>query len=665
MIDSRLPQFDYVVEREARDVELGKQAAGQPWAQAARTTLSQYLQDLLAYLPASPWTDEAVGAFWDQVTRPSEDAAGPRSTWPEELMSHVDFSLRNPREHQHPEADWLLGLALFDAVVARARAQDGVNVARLLSPNATRVLAFADAVRGASGMQLQAIVAAMQVFVQDERSSPHKHVFSRDAEHMTAALEQWAAASDIVAIWDSRIWRGLDIFPERVGVLMPLADAKPAEFLPLLEELQLPPLIEGCLHWRSISTNLGKVLPLLDIAPTPFEAAGKWNKKVIAAFLLEIAFDHLTQLGAFKKDDGQPFASPDELAGLAKTIVERTLARPDGVALLAAWTRHLLWLAGSRASDSGFGAMFDVTLAALAECQLSLLEVYPRLSTYPVKSGILHPQLAYDEANDAFERLTLAAMLMQERVEKGKASRDGAMRPSLLSLMRLARRPFGRLFGDSVPSWRHHPFADLYLDAPQPAKLWREDFDSFAFERRSRVHYTYTDDDTLAAPSLFLGGVGLILIDMCLEPKRPSQLRAQALAVWQEVFDATREHFTHWSLSHDHWRGIASALFARYPACMKAQEESGAVAELPHKWLPLLGTDELLFATAVANLVANGMQLEAIGETPANASEARRRVVDYLGWEGSAGSRTLSPGVVKYLQEHVVRASVSGRQLSR
>lgn len=664
MIDSRLPQFDYVVEREERGVELGKQVAGQPWAPAAHAALSQYLQDLLEYLAERPWTDEAVGAFCDGLIHPSEGAAGTKATWPQELMPHVDFSLRNPDEHLHPEADWLLGLALFDAVVARARAQDGVNVARLLSPNATRVLAFADAVRGASGEQLQAIVAAMQEFVKDERSPPQKHVFSQYAEHMTAALEQWATASDIAAVWDSRIWRGLDIFPERVGVLMPLADAKPAEFLSLLEELQLPPLIAGSLHWRSISTCLDKLLPLLDVAPTPFDATGKWNKKVVAAFLLEIAFDHLTQLGAFKKDDGQPFASPDELASLAKTIVERTLARPDGVPLLAAWTRHLLWLAGSRASDSGFSAVFNVTLAALAECQLSLLEVYPRLSTNTVKSGVLHPQLAYDEANDAFERLALAAMLMQERAEAGKAPSDGAMRPSFLSLMRLARRPFGPLFRDSVPSWRHYPFAELYLDAPRPAKLWREDFDSFAFERRSRVHYAYTDDDTLSAPSLFLGSVGLILIDMCIEPKRPSRLRAQAMAVWQEVFDATRAHFTHWSLSHDHWRGIASALFARYPACMKAHEEGGAAAELPNRWLPLLGTDEVLFATAVANLVANGVQLEAIGETPAYASEARRRVVDYLGWEGSAGSRTLAPGVVKYLQEQVVRSSVSGRELS-
>lgn len=665
MIDSRLPQFDYVVELEKRDVELGKQAAGQPWAPAARAALSRHLRDLLEYLASRPWTDEVVGAFCDQLTSPSEGAAGTLGAWPQELMPHVDFSLRNPHEHQHPEAHWLLGLALFDAVVARACAQDGVNVARLLSPNATRVLAFADAVRDASGAHLQAIVAAMQVFVQDERSPPQKHVFSRDAEHMTAALEQWATASDIAAVWDSRIWRGLDIFPERAGVLMPLADAKPAEFLPLLEELQLPPLIEGSLHWRSISASLGKLLSLLDVAPTLFDATGKWNKKVVAAFLLEIAFDHLTQLGAFKKDDGQPCAPPDELAGLAKTIVERTLARPDGVPLLTAWTRHLLWLAGSRANDGGFGAVFNVTLAALAECQLSLLEVYPRLSTNTLKGGVLHPQLDYDEANDAFERLTLAAMLMQERVEKGKAPRDGTMRPSFLSLMRLARRPFGPLFRDSVPSWRHYPFAELYLDAPQPAKLWREDFDSFAFERRSRVHYVYTDDDTLSAPSLFLGGVGLTLIDMCLDPKRPSQLRAQALAVWQEVFDATREHFTHCSLSHDHWRGIASALFARYPACMKVHAESGAAAELPQKWLSLLGTDEVLFATAVANLVANGMQVEAIGETPAYASEACRRVADYLGWEGSAGSRTLAPGVVKYLQEHVVRASVSDRQLSR
>lgn len=52
----------------------------------------------------------------------------------------------------------------------------------------------------------------------------------------------------------------------------------------------------------------------------------------------------------------------------------------------------------------------------------------------------------------------------------------------------------------------------------------------------------------------------------------------------------------------------------------------------------------------------------AIAPEPGQLAELRRRIQFYLGWERSAGSRTLAAGVVEYLQENVLAAN--NRQLA-
>lgn len=375
VIESRLVQHEYVVRHEQEQVQQGKAAASQHWAPALRAALSAHMQDLLQFLSSKPWRDELISDFCEKIPLPAAPAG---SEAPNELRVQIALSLRNPQEYEQPEADWLIGLALFDALVSRNVSSDGPNLARVLSPNSTRILAFADAFREATPEQCAAVLMALHDFVLDERSPPEKHVFIQSAQHMTEALKKWGAVDDIIDVWDSLIWRGLDIFPERVGILMPLADARPAEMLPLLEELQVLPLIESTLHWRSISADLEKVLTLLDVAPTPFEQSGKWNRKVVAALLLELAFEHITQIAGLRQDNGDPLVSEEELAGIAKTVVERTRKRVDGIRLLVAWMRYQLFVAKSRSRSHGFEAVFNVTLAALAESSVSLQEVYTK-----------------------------------------------------------------------------------------------------------------------------------------------------------------------------------------------------------------------------------------------------------------------------------------------
>lgn len=652
VIDSRLVQNEYLAKREQEKVQLGKAATSQTWASALQTALSTQMQALLLFLASKPWRDECISDFCEKNPLPTTSAG---VQLPDEIRDQIAASLINPQEEKYPGADWFIGSAIFDAAAVRNSGSDGLNIARVISPNATRILAFADAFGGASPDQRKSVLDALNSLVSAERNPACIHVLGRNSQNMTEALEQWEVVDDITEVWSSRIWRGLDIIQERVGILMPLADVAPSAVLPLLEDLQVLPLIESTLYWRSISSDLDKVLALLDVAPTSFDHSGKWNKKVVAALLLKIAFECLTQLAGLRDDRGGPVVPEGELEELAKKIVERTLNRTDGIRLLTAWVRYQIFLAKNSASSHGFMAILQVMVTELAKSSVLLRDVYPDIST-PQKVEVQLPvQFEHNKANDAFDRLTLAAMLERERVLINSAKRCGALRSSFLSLMRVARHPFAPLYGEPVPSWRHYAFADLYLGEADPVKAWRADFDSFSVERRTHMHWSYTDDDHLMAPSLFLCSVGLALTDMCREPDCDPTLHAFALPMWNEIFEATRQHFTHGWISADSWRQAATALFARYPACSASQESEDCNS--PQKWLKLLGGDELLYGIAVAYLVANNMPLATIAPEHSQRTELEKRIRSYIEWEGSAGSRTLAAGVVRYLQENVLAAS--------
>lgn len=246
----------------------------------------------------------------------------------------------------------------------------------------------------------------------------------------------------------------------------------------------------------------------------------------------------------------------------------------------------------------------------------------------------------------------LAVMLEQERAAGKSAPVYSALRSSLLDLLRQARSAFDPRYREAIPSWRHHVFSELYLAESDPPKDWRADFGKFAAERRASMHYTYGDRHSQASPSLFLAGVALGAMQRCASLEEGSALRQHAFPLWEEVFEATHLHFTHPSLADEHWRKVAAGLFARYPECLDAR---GASRVQPDgiQWLKQLGKDEALFATAVANLLANGLQIGSIAGPENDQEELKKRIRDYLAWEGGAGSRNLYPGVVAILSKNM------------
>ncbi|ONN64997.1 hypothetical protein [Herbaspirillum sp. VT-16-41] len=653
MIDKRLLQLHSWISTEEEQVSSGRLGAGASWAAPARAALTDYFKNLLAQLPKIPLED-GILAYVQQFspTLVISSPAGSVNPWPAVIMDEIEASLLNPRDHDHPIGDWLIAGALFDSLVSRGQpSDDGGNVARLLSENSTRVRAFAEIVGASSKTERGVVVAAMRSFIQEECSRPESHLLPGRHCAIGPALDAWAAEEDLGAVWDTRVWVGLDMLSERLGMLTPLAAVKPDEFLPLIEEITPFPLQESCFSWRSITFDLDKVLGMLERAPTVIdEQNGLWNRKVCAPLLLQAAFGVIGELSTHRQRDGAPLAESDELVGIAQTIIKKALQRSDGVQLVSRWMRYQVHAATSRISDPTFEAVFSASLVAFAESKVTAADIYPLLSQEYPKGGPFPVQVADDEAHSAYEQLMLATMLTQER----ESYQEASLRPSFVALLRNARTPFSVRYNEKIPSWRHRVFANVYIAGAEAAKSWREDFEFFAPERRAALHYLYSNDSSLMAPSLFLAGVGLSLIDLCLEADDTSSLPCQGLVVWRAVFEATQMLFTHWSLSDETWRNVAASLFARYPGCLRALNPSDSSEELPVQWLSQLGRDEGLVANALANLLHNGMDASTIcGSVPA-LEEMRRRMQSYLEWESGAGSRALNRGVRTYLAKNFV-----------
>ncbi|HDR8972669.1 hypothetical protein [Burkholderia vietnamiensis] len=661
MIDKRLLQLNSWISEEQGLADRGRQGASEAWGAAARAALGEYFKNLLEQISAELPVDEAISSFVQQSPPAGlQSPAGTTASWPAEIMDDIEASLLSPRDHDRPVADWLIAGALFDALVSRGKpSADGVPISRLLAENTTRICAFAELVAASGTGELDVVIAAMRAFIRDECSHPESHLSSgfRSAlgSALESALDAWATEADVGAVWDTRVWMGLDMLSERLGMLMPLAAVKPIDFLPLIEEVQPFPLQESCFYWRPVTLDLDKVLEMLDRAPVAIDQQnGLWNRKVVAPLLLQTAFGVVRELSTHRQNNGTPLADGAELAGIAQTIIERALKRPDGVQLVSRWMRHQVHAAASSVPDPAFEAVFNASLAAFARAKVEAADVYPLMTKDYPKGGVFPAQLANDEANGAYEQLVLAAMLVQERAPKGADHREASLRPSFIALMRNARNPFSVSYGEVMPTWRHRVFAEIYVAEAVAAKSWREDFDFFAPERRAALHYSYFDDDSLMAPSLFLAGVGLSLIDRCLEADERSLLSHQGMTVWKTVFEATQLLFTHWSLSNDAWRNVASSLFARYPGCLRALTPSDSLKEQPVQWLSLLGRDEGLVANALANLLNNGMDVGVICGSGAAVEEMKCRMRNYLEWEGGAGSRMLNRGVRNYLVKNFV-----------
>ena len=650
MIDSRLrAQSVYLVEMDRR-IDLARQVMEQPWFPSARMAVAAYCTGLLETLVAVPKNDvqRAVNMYSSATEVPTATSAG--APWPDEFAIEVRRALSERQESTAlGPIHWVIGMALMDALVHRRHGADDVwNVAHLGSAIDIRIFAFNEAFRELDDSAARFVVEAIGVLANLEKDHAVYHALPVFREGLLAALDAWANETDFGAIWNTHAWAGLDIHSDELGFLGVMCAERPAELLPVIEGLGVPPLLEFVLRSPSITMDMDCILALLDNAPPIIDpTTAAWNHNVAAGYLLEIAFDHVFELGKLdRSDEDKPHAQKQELRVLVGLIVTHTLERTDGVPILVRWLCYLAWRVGNRPDDEVLNCVFDTTLETLASARpLSDIYAFPASPSQAAADAPV-PQLPKAAAKRRYQNLIVAILLREKQLEAGSGSSIPALRNVFRDLLRIGRDPFRAIYNEPTGSWRHCVFASLYASEIDPATTWREDFDAFAFEHRASLHWSYTDDRTLAAPGLFLAGVGIALLDQSLLTD-DMQVRAKALSVWTEVFKATRPYFIHWTLDQGRWRSVCSALFARLPACVISSDASVGLS-LARESLEQVDGDETLFATAVANLDSNGMTIETLANDPLAEAAMKARIARFLRWEAATGSRNLSDGVVKY-----------------
>lgn len=653
MIDPRLrAQNVYLVEMDRR-IDLAKQVKGQPWFPSIRAAVADYCAGLLEALVKVPKNNvsNTIKMYCDTTDFPTVQSG--ETPWPIEFATKVRPALSERQESMElGPTQWIIGMALMDALVHRRRGADDIwNVAHLASAIDVRIFAFNEAFRELDESAARFVMEAIGILASWEGEHAAGHALPGQREGLPAALEAWADETDFGAIWSMRAWADFGMYSDELGFLGVLCAAHPAELLPVVESIGVPPLLESVLQNPSITMDMDCMLALLDQAPSIIDPTTKaWNHKIAAGYLLKLAFEYIFNLGRpDRSNEDRPHAQGQELRALVGPIVTHTLHRTDGVSLLVRWLRYLVLQINNHPDDELLNNVFDATLDALARTSQPLGDIYAFPLIDQQVASALVPQLAKSEADLQYQNLMVAIMLRGKQLEADSNSTIPAMRNAFVDLLRIGREPFRATYNERAGSWRHNVFASLYASEIDPATAWRNDFDAFAFEHRAGLHWSYTDDRTLTAPGLFLAGVGIALLDQCLVAD-DIQVRTKAMSVWTEVFNAARQYFTHWTLDQDRWRSVGSALFARLPACATSGDASLGLS-LAKESLEQVGGDETMFATAVANLDSNGMTIASLASDPLAVSAMKARIASFLRWEAATGNRNLSDGVVKYWEK--------------
>lgn len=661
MIDGRQLSSNFWLQREFAEVAKGQASSSAPWFLEARTALASYLAEVFSHLPE--W--DVTGSELPQVIAAHPPGAlrssGIQPAWPPEVMTEVEASLSRAQGDELAASDWLIGSALFYVLCDEAQRSRGTIVGRLLSWSSTRLHSFAMDLGAAGPQQLAAVVAGLRFFVEDECTHPERYFGRERLEALRHAGVQWAGESELVSVWETRAWLGFMDNPVHLSVLTALAAVKPHEVLPLLEAINPLPLQRAALSCQSVWCDFDKARFLLEMAPSVVDPqSGKWNGKTLAPLMLNEAMRSYQDLATVRGSSPPAQASVAEIKEEARKLAVAVLKRTDGPLMISNWTQFLVHRAAFESNDEAFGAVFDASLAVLASSEVDTRDLIAGL---PVGSqaALLPEDLTYEGVNRAYERLLLACMLWKERFDGAATSRQPGLREALVSMMRVNRRPFQIGYREVMPTWRHKVVSDLYLAEPDPASAWRQDFNALSAQRRAAVHFLYSDDSSLMGPSHFLAGVGLSLVDSCVQ-SNSEPLRRAALSVHRVVEEASRLYYTHRTLSSEHWQRVASSLFALFPACLKfapqAEENSREAARL----LDRLGQDELLVSIAIANLLHNGVTpLEICGQNSEKLTSLMMRMRQYVSWEGAAGSRTPPPAIVKYLTTRfIIEPAVPG-----
>ncbi|WP_207281780.1 hypothetical protein [Pseudomonas sp. FW300-N2F2] len=636
MIDPRIAETDYYVNRCIQEDELARALCEQSWVPCARDAIAELLSQFLANLNGD--TEDIPEKLRDHslLHRQALDNLDLPEQSKHGIYTVLQALMTNDAERGEA---LIIGLALGDALLARAQfATDIVPVALLARHDYLLIIGFTEATQDALASTdhqlwdaLESLIAYENQLYEDPEHVRHKHRMD--------LLKGWHQETDIHELWHLHAWGMSYLGSEVLSLLMAARHADAKRFLQMAEKLTVPTLASDMLYTYDIRYDFEHLLALLKSAPNVRNDEGDWNRNMMAPLLLEVAFRYLQDLGN-PPGNTEPTADLDEIRIKVRAILSVLLARADGYYLCVNWLVHLLkplhrvW--ASRYVDT----LIDECIAQLAnhEFPATTLILPP---VQPLKIGLQDLKLitlADKEDERAYFHFFIALILHK----KMPVAAD--LREAFESLLVAARSQFGSSTGYKY-SWQHTLVADLYLsDKESVTDRWRVAFNRFAsMLRRDRLEQSIRKD--FGVPSLFLAGVGIAMIRKGTSPDAPPALTAQMTELWSAVFEAAF-HAHVCSDPFDTWATVIEDLFRCYPSTQKLQEDDRSGALLTY--IDRLGSDDRLLTLAITALGTAGLDLGEITEDNSLQSEMEDRITRYLAWSLQFESRQLPAQLRSY-----------------
>jgi hypothetical protein len=635
MIDPRIAETDYYVNRCIREDELAHALCEQPWVPCARNAIAKLLGQFLANLNGD--TEDIPEKLRDHslLHRQALDDLD----LPEQSKHVIHTVLQDLMNNDAERREALIvGLALGDALLARAQfATDIVPVALLARHDYLLIIGFTEATQDALASTDHQLWGAFESLIAYENQL-HEDPEHFRHKHRMDLLKGWHQETDIHELWHLHAWGMSYLGSEVLSLLMAARRADSKRFLQMAEKLTFPTIASDMLYTYDIRYDFDHLLVLLESAPTTQNDEGNWNRNMMAPLLLKVAFRYLQDLGN-PPGNTEPLAELDEIRIKVRSILSVLLARPDGYYLCVNWLVHLLrplhrvW--ASRYVDT----IIDECIVQLANNEFPAATlILPPVE--PLKIGLQYLKLitlADEEDERAYFHFFIALLLRK----KTPVATD--LREAFESLLVTARSQFGSST-EYKYSWQHTFVADLYLsDKESVTDRWRVAFNRFApMLRRDRLGEPIRD---LGVPSLFLAGVGIAMIRTGTNPDASPSLATQMTELWSAVFEAAF-HAHVCSDPFDTWATVIEDLFRCYPNIQKLQGEDQSGTLLTY--IERLGADDRLLTLAITALGIAGLDLRDITEDDSLQKEMENRITTYLAWSLQFESRQLPAQLRSY-----------------
>lgn len=656
MIDQRLRARNaYLVDMDRR-IDQASQIRKADWFAPACSAASSVFDNVLP-LTITEGRKRKTKALEDLVA-PIEQCLKELSqlSVPAEVSSQVVTALTDCQSREAGEANYLVGWSLAETL---AKSSDPASIIRdlavLTSGNDVRLFGFYDGLAGYLSYEASPLIEAF-FSLADYVASNRARLIPGGFDPMFASTDEaWTKETDLAAVWSGRQWDHFHMYSEELLVLHALTSPQPAAFLAACDRLQVPPLTESVLTWPAIAMDFDEILHLLALAPTvENQEVQSWNRSLVAPILLEEALRHLMDLSG---TSAQPMARVEEVSSLARRLAETCLERPDGRFLLVNWSRHLIWLAGTKSSEH-FDGVFSATIDVLAENGVDAT-VIGRFADLEAPEKEEQDKTVDDGWNASKENSLLAQsfdyFMIAALVNGSDATaRKAKLRPMFLRHLCAKKPALWDYRQERQPNWRHYTVAKLYLQEGDAIEAWDRDWAMLAKQRREAVHWSYSNDRDAVHPSLFLANVGIALLEWIMADD--GGLRNLAVPLWNKLFESVLPFATHWSLSDDKWRSILQALFARFP---NAFRNAGGGADVDQLWpyLDALGGDDILFTVAVVHVVLNGVHLSSLTREDGSDPGVVRRIQAFLDWDASSGGHSVGPQVLDAWEKTVKNMS--------